>query len=130
TELFREHRLKGLLKEFNPTRDPKKPDTAPTYYRAVLQNLFFGTLNMPPEQRSFREKKTAGQRYDSNYGITNLWRYEAAFRNPEDWPSVAARIPFLNCGLFDCLDDKSGKKKDNFILDGFSDRDDHGCHLP
>ncbi|MGH8017134.1 MAG: Eco57I restriction-modification methylase domain-containing protein [Opitutaceae bacterium] len=130
TELFRAHRLQALLKDFHPSRDPKKPDTAPAYYRAVLQNLFFGTLNMPPDQRAFREKKKEGQRYDQNFGITNLWRYETAFRTPADWLGLAARVPFLNGGLFDCLDDKSGKRKDNFILDGFSDREDHGCHLP
>lgn len=130
TDLFRDHRIRALLKEFNPGKDPKKPDTAPTYYHAILQNLFFGTLNMPPEQRAFREKKKAGERYDQNYGITNLWRYEIDFRNAADWLALATRVPFLNGGLFDCLDDKTGKKKDNFLLDGFSDREDFGCHLP
>lgn len=129
-DLFRERRLRALLKGYAPSRDPRKPDTAPTYYRAILQNLFFGTLNMPIPQRAFRERKKEGQRYDANYGITNLWRYEASFANPTDWLTLTRRIPFLNGGLFDCLDDKSGKKKDNFILDGFSDRDDFGCHLP
>ena len=130
TDLFREHRLKSLLREFNSAKDPKKPDTSPSYYRAILQNLFFGTLNMPIENRTFRQKKKAGERYDQNYGVTNLWRHETAFHHPGDWVNLAARVPFLNGGLFDCLDDKSGKKKDNFILDGFSDREDFGCHLP
>ena len=85
---------------------------------------------MPSDQREFRGKKKEGQRYDQNYGVTNLWRYEAAFRDRAEWENLAARVPFLNGGLFDCLDDKSGKKKDNFILDGFSDREDFGCHLP
>lgn len=130
TDLFRDTRLKTLLKDFNPGRDPKKPDTAPSYYHAVLQNLFFGTLNMPPDQRGFREKKKEGDRFDPNFGITNLWRYETAFRAPADWRALAARVPFLNGGLFDCLDDKSGRKKDNFILDGFSDNPKLACHLP
>lgn len=130
TDLFREHRLKMLLKEFNPSKDPQKPDNASTYYHAILQNLFFGTLNMPSEQRGFRGKKKAGERYDKNYGVTNLWRYETYFRTPVEWLSLAARVPFLNGGLFDCLDDKSGKKDDNFILDGFSDNPKLACHLP
>ncbi|MDP2138187.1 MAG: Eco57I restriction-modification methylase domain-containing protein, partial [Candidatus Didemnitutus sp.] len=130
TDLFRDHRLKALIKDFTPSRDPKKPDSSPVYYRAILQNLFFGTLNMPAEQRGFREKKRDGQRYDQNYGVTNLWRYENSFRDSDRWLKLADRVPFLNGGLFDCLDDKSGKKKDNFILDGFSDREDFGCHLP
>ena len=121
-DLFRNHSLKKLLKDLAPD--------ASTYYHAVLQNLFFGTLNMPPEQRAFRQKKKDGERYDQNYGITNLWRYETDFHDPAAWLALARRIPFLNGGLFDCLDDKSGKKKDNFILDGFSDRKDFGCDLP
>lgn len=129
-DFFRGHRLKALLKDFAPTSDAHKPDSSPTYYRAILQNLFFGTLNMPPENRAFREKKKPGERYDQNYGITNLWRYEIAFQDPAEWKELAAKVPFLNGGLFDCLDDKTGKKKDNFILDGFSDREDFGCHLP
>ncbi len=129
-DLFREHRVKTLLKTFNPSKDPKKPDVASTYYHAILQNLFFGTLNMPREQRAFREKKKSSERYDKNYGITNLWRYETDFRAPVDWLTLAARVPFLNGGLFDCLDDKPGKKADNFILDGFSDNPKLGCDLP
>ena len=40
------------------------------------------------------------------------------------------KVPFLNGGLFDCLDDKTGKKPDNSILDGFSDNPKESCHLP
>ena len=137
TELFREHRLKALLKEFNPSKDPQKPDTASTYYHGVLQNLFFGTLNMPQDQRTFREKKSEGERYDPNRGSTNLWRYAEDFTDYDRptnrsnaWLALAKRIPFLNGGLFDCLDDKSGKKQDNFILDGFSDNPRESCDLP
>jgi adenine-specific DNA-methyltransferase len=122
SDLFRNHSLKKLIKDLSPSK--------PTYYHAVLQNLFFGTLNMPPDQRAFREKKKDGERYDQNYGITNLWRYETDFCDSAEWVSLAARVPFLNGGLFDCLDDKTGQKKDNFILDGFSDNPKLACHLP
>src|SRR5262249_16284436 len=130
TDLFREQRLKALLKDFKPSRDPKKPDVAPTYYHAILKNLFFGPINMPSGQRGFREKKKASERYDKNYGITNLWRYEIEFRDLADWIAIAKRIPFLNGGLFDCLDDKVGRLKDSVILDGFSDNPKLACHLP
>lgn len=129
-ELFQPHRLQALLKGFEPSANPKKPDMAPDFYHAVLQNLFFGTLNMPRDQRAFREKRQSGQRFDPNYGITNLWRHEKLFRNPEDWPALAARVPFLNGGLFDCLDDKAGSAKDATILDGFSDNPKLACRLP
>lgn len=128
-ELFREHRLKKLLKDFGQ-KGASRPDTAPTYYQAVLQNLFFGTLNMPPDQRGFREKKKDGERYDKNYGITNLWRYESHFHDPADWMAFAKRIPFLNGGLFDCLDEKLGKQEEISILDGFSDNPKLSCDLP
>lgn len=128
--LFREHRLKELLKEFSPSNDPNRPDVASSYYNAILQNLFFGTLNMPIEQRAFREKGGAGDRYDKNYGITNLWRYETQFRNSSDWSSISINVPFLNGGLFDCLDEKVGVRADNFILDGFSDNPRLACRLP
>lgn len=121
-DLFRDHSLKKLIKDLSLS--------APTYYHAVLQNLFFGTLNMPQDQRSFREKKKEGERYDQNFGITNLWRYETDFCDSAEWISLASRVPFLNGGLFDCLDDKTGQKKDNFILDGFSDNPKLACHLP
>jgi hypothetical protein len=118
-ELFREHSLRTLLKDLAPN--------AGSYYHSVLQNLFFGTLNMPAEQRGFREKKKDGERYDKNFGITNLWRYEAEFRTPADWNDLAARVPFLNGGLFDCLDEKTGQKQEHVILDGFSDNARLGC---
>jgi adenine-specific DNA-methyltransferase len=130
TDLFREHRLMVLIKDFNISKDPTRQDRASTYYHAILQNLFFGTLNMPSEHRGFREKKKEGERYDKNYGITNLWRYENDFRSPAEWLALAGRVPFLNGGLFDCLDEKIGKKEDNFILDGFSDNPKLACHLP
>jgi len=130
TDLFREHRLRSLLKQFNPRNDAKTRDAASTYYHAILQNLFFGTLNMPPEQRGFRAKKSVGERHDKNYGITNLWRYEDAFHAPADWLSLTARVPFLNGGLFDCLDDKNGSSANSLILDGFSDNPKLSCDLP
>lgn len=128
-DLFRRKHLEKLLSDFSKD--------APGYYQAVLQNLFFGTLNMPMEQRGFREKKKDGARYDKNRGITNLWRYGLQFRDYDKakdvspaWVALAAKVPFLNGGLFDCLDDKTGKKPDNSILDGFSDNPNESCHLP
>ena len=128
-DFFRQRNLSTLLRDLSK-------DTS-GYYQAVLQNLFFGTLNMPVEQRGFREKKKDGERYDKNRGITNLWRYGALFRDYDKtkdespgWVALARKVPFLNGGLFDCLDDKTGKKPENSILDGFSDNPNESCHLP
>jgi hypothetical protein len=129
-ELFRAPDIARLIQNFNSSHNPEQPDSSSTYYHAILQNLFFGTLNMPAEQRCFRAKKKPGHRYDPNHGVTNLWRYESDFHDPAAWAQLVANVPFLNGGLFDCLDDKSGGKKGNCILDGFSDNPHLACHLP
>lgn len=129
--LFREKHLKNLLKDFAPSRDKAKPDTAPTYYRAVLQNLFFGTLNQPADERGFRKRSAGGGR-DPNRGITNLWRYADCFRDTNKWYAFAKDVPFLNGGLFDCLDRVYEKtdNADNSRLDGFSDNPKEAATLP
>lgn len=128
SSLFRSHRLAELLHDFQPTSTESKPDRSTSYYHAVLQNLFFGVLNMPPEQRAFRGKKKKGQRLDDNFGITNLWRHQAKFQDSNQWEEIAKTIPFLNGGLFDCLDQK--EKKPYEIFDGFSENPKLDCRLP
>ena len=91
------------------------------YYKAILQNLFFAMLNSPitPEDKdtvSERRFRNGRSDYDNN----KLMRYEFMFSNPDLFVDLANRtVPFLNGGLFDCLDDKD---HGNYI-DGFSDRD-------
>jgi adenine-specific DNA-methyltransferase len=136
-DLFREHRLKSILKDFHPSPDERKPDLAPSYYCAILQNLFFATLNQPQTDdqgnsiREFRERSATG-RFDPNRGITNLWRYKDYFRDPAEWPRLMDAIPFLNGGLFDCLDQKYQKSENrpHVILDGFSDNPDESTLVP
>ena len=91
------------------------------YYKAILQNLFFAMLNSPitPEDKdtiSERRFRSGRGDYDNN----KLMRYESMFSNPKLFVELANKtVPFLNGGLFDCLDDKD---HGNYI-DGFSDRD-------
>ncbi len=90
------------------------------YYKAILQNLFFAMLNCPianenstdPDARRFSNKNS------NDHGNNKLLRYKDYFANPDLFIQLAnAKVPFLNGGLFDCLDDK-----DNGIYyDGFSD---------
>jgi type I restriction-modification system DNA methylase subunit len=121
--LFREKDLHKLLADLDPA--------SPTFYRAVLQNLFFGTLNQPADERGFRKRSASGGR-DPNRGITNLWRYADAFRDPARWEEVAKTIPFLNGGLFDCLDRiyEKAEAAENSRLDGFSDNPKEAATLP
>lgn len=101
-----------------------------TYYKAILQNLFFATLNQEmntPGKRDKRDFRKDGQ----HYNITNLYRYRAYFRDPDRALALFATIPFLNGGLFECLD-KPGK--DDTVhpvrVDGFSDRPDNELAVP
>ena len=116
--LFVEAELNGILNDLSP-------DTS-TFHEAILQNLFFATLN----QRMGKDKN--GQPYrqfakdegfrknQATYGVDTLYRYESHFRHPENALDLFADVPFLNGGLFECLDrldEDSGRK---LYVDGFS----------
>lgn len=121
-EFFDENYLKdNLLKDFKPyLMGGLLHDVGEVkYYTAILQNLFFAMLNSPitPEgsdelsERHFRKK---GSDYDNN----KLMRYEYYFKNPQLFIDLANKtVPFLNGGLFDCLDTKDN----GMYYDGFSD---------
>jgi hypothetical protein len=122
-DLFNQEKINHLLKSFT--------DDESTYYKAILQNLFFATLNTEMNNenlhRKFRNKaKTKGDR-DQNYMIHNLYRYEDYFVKSEDFLNLCADIPFLNGGLFECLDTKEEKV---IRIDGFSDRKDNILSIP
>lgn len=94
------------------------------YYKAILQNLFFAMLNCPitPQskednrERGFRKNDNWGQHRDANF----LMRYENLFKDSQLFLSLAnEKVPFLNGGLFDCLDNKSAEPP--VYIDGFSD---------
>jgi adenine-specific DNA-methyltransferase len=117
--LFRYRVAEELLKDPSPT--------AGTYYKAFLQNLFFATLNQEQELRRWR-RKYQGSR-DGNRGITTLWRYQDLLKSPDRLEALLRdRIPFVNGGLFDCLDDTL--KEPDVSFDGFSERKDNHLCLP
>ena len=99
-------------------------------YKAVLQNLFFATLNQELAERRFRSKSS------NHYTVTTLCRYKAFFQNPDDFLELQKQIPFLNCGLFECQDKpdpvEKGPKGGPIVhrLDGFSDRKDNPLRVP
>ena len=102
-----------------------------TYYKAILQNLFFATLNqeMNTAERSDNRKFRGKGR--QHYNITSLYRYEDYFANSDETLRHFETIPFLNGGLFECLDkeDKDNPKK-ILRIDGFSDRADNQLSVP
>jgi len=111
-KIFDVKEVSKLIKGFNT-----KGSTV--YYRAILQNLFFATLNQKIEERAFATDGTFEQN-KKNYGIKNLYRYSSDYIISKDEViQLFKRVPFLNGGLFDCLDseDKNGVV---MYLDGFS----------
>ena len=114
-KLFDEKQLQSILKDF----DPQATDSG-NYYNAILQNLFFATLNRAIEDEEGKRgfAKLQGQR-----DVKTLYRYAEMFRISEDEVlQLFAEVPFLNGGLFECLD--KTKKIDGvdkaFNYDGFS----------
>ena len=128
--LFDTKTLGSILRNFDPLSK-----TEGNYYNAILQNLFFATLNQEIADRQFISDKIFQGRSDS-YSIKNLYRDN----ENESWftfPDVQKKqrvmqlfetVPYLNGGLFDCLDkfkfDPETKKliPDKFY-DGFSSKE-------
>jgi adenine-specific DNA-methyltransferase len=120
-ELFQLPAIRKVLKQ--------APDNTPeesTYYKAILQNLFFATLNTEMgERRRFRGRHATGGR-DAHYGIHNVYRYAEAFSKPDEALALFKEVPLLNGGLFECLDKvvEADERKMLTRIDGFSDRVD------
>jgi len=114
--LFNYKNISTLLKDLSPKNT--------TYYKAILQNLFFATLNTKIEDRKFRFGKSF-QGKNKDYMDHGIYRYEDYFKNKEDMLVVFKDIPFLNGGLFDCLDRRTTDNGKNveIRIDGFTDKD-------
>lgn len=104
-ELFDRDKIGNLLKS-----DPTTHADDSTYYLAVLQNLFFATLNVEmgndeqgrPWRRWSEKSKSGGQ--SGHYLIHSVYRYKEEFKDPDAALQLYGTIPFLNGGLFECLD--------------------------
>jgi type I restriction-modification system DNA methylase subunit len=102
------------------------------YYKAILQNLFFATLNISMgDKRRFRGKNKSGGQA-SHFCIHNIYRYEELFHSPDEALKLFKDVPFLNGGLFECLDKpvEANGRKTCVRVDGFSDRADNPLHVP
>jgi adenine-specific DNA-methyltransferase len=131
-KLFHTAGLAKILKDFDP-----ESEASSTYYQAILQNLFFATLSQrmgkDSNGRTYRIFATdegiaeTGAAYD----VSNLYLYQELFR---DEPAAAlahfADIPFLNGGLFECLDRIEDGTNRMRYLDGFSRNANKRPHVP
>jgi hypothetical protein len=122
-ELFDEKNLIDILEDFHPSKD--------NYYKAILQNLFFATLNTRQDERRFRSDKRGYKGYNTDFGNHNVYRYEYLFKNSEEAiEKYFLPIPFLNGGLFECLDYKSKNKEERKYIDGFTDLKKYQPQVP
>ena len=125
--LFDPEELKLYLKDFDP-----QSMTSGNYYQAILQNLFFATLNRPIKTVTY--DKDGNEHVERRCFATNKdkpdvkskYRYQELFKINEDRIlSLFEFIPFINGGLFECLD--KNKTSDGveraYFHDGFSRND-------
>ena len=115
--LFDEAEARGMLKDYDR-------EDGDSYYRAVLQNLFFATLNTEIEKRRFSSGGNAAHRDFSRY------RYRSQIRDTDKLLGLFAQTPFINGGLFDCLDSEEATRDGGYRIDCFSDEHYSKLSLP
>lgn len=129
-ELFDEDFIEtNLIRDFSPndTVNLFYKSTESKYYKAILQNLFFATLNCPiidPDTGEMNNRRFGeGSADESN---SKVMKHKEYFINPELFVELVNKtVPFLNGGLFDCLDDRPKR----IYYDGFSDKEEISDHL-
>ena len=110
--------LETILKDFDPNSA-----VVGNYYNAILQNLFFGTLNRAIEDEQGNKRKFAT---NVKKDIKTLYRYAEMFTISEDEViKLFSEVPFLNGGLFECLDKTKtiDGVEQAYNYDGFSRND-------
>lgn len=137
--LFRIDDVRPLLKD-----DPGQALDRSNYYRAILQNLFFATLNTEMgEGRKWRSTGSGGGQ-DGHHMVHSLYRYQDLFADPEAALALFRKVPFLNGGLFECLDREVTEKElardpdlakrvpdgKRLRVDGFSDHSKNPLSVP
>ena len=90
-------------------------ESGDSYYRAVLQNLFFATLNTEIGKRDFSK---GGQRRHRDF---SKYRYRGKMADPDALRDMFAKTPFINGGLFDCLDSVEATRDGGYRIDCFGD---------
>ena len=106
--LFIEEQIDSLLADYDSANGD-------SYYRAVLQNLFFATLNTDIKEREFSK---VGQRTHRDF---SKYRYRDLMADSDALIRMFERTPFINGGLFDCLDSFEGYGERGYRIDCFTD---------
>jgi type I restriction-modification system DNA methylase subunit len=117
--LFDKADIQSILKSLEPQES--------TYYKAILQNLFFATLNTEGK-REFIKESSGGR--NSRYMVHNTFRYQDNFQQPDHViERYFKEIPFLNGGLFECLD-RRDENEPEVRIDGFSNNPKNPLSVP
>ena len=118
-DLFIKNQVAQLLNDYDC-------DRGDSYYRAVLQNLFFATLNTEIPQRRFINPAC------DDHSDPALYRYRDEIAEPERLLDLFRKTPFINGGLFDCLDSHDTQGEDSVLVDCFTDNPQHraGYSIP
>ena len=111
-----------FTKEFAQEQLKQHSGDATDYYRAVLQNLFFATLNTEIHRRSFSKQDQSTHRDFTRY------RYRKLLRLPGALVEKLKTVPFVDGGLFDCLDDFEHVGVGGRRIDAFTDNIDDPQH--
>jgi hypothetical protein len=129
--LFSRQFLTTIIKNFNPVST-----TNSDYYKAILQNLFFATLNteMPKDggSRQFLDdaKRNTKTGYTDEYLDHLAYRYKELFIDPDNGLKLFEDVPFLNGGLFECLDRRDPETDEEIRIDGFSSKEKNQPVVP
>ena len=115
-ELFNEQQVSEMLKGYDA-------DDGDSYYRCILQNLFFATLNTPVLDRKFATD--AGVKSDDNNASGFRYKYVDEIEQVEALRESFHNSPFVNGGLFDCLDEHDDTGGLINVVDCFSDKPEH-----
>lgn len=103
-ELFAQGQAEHLLRDYDH-------DHGDSYYTAILQNLFFATLNTEYDQPGSRRS-------------LSHYLYHDKISQPDRLLDLFNKTPFINGGLFDCLDTDTGQ-----LIDGYTDNPEHQALL-
>ena len=113
--IFEPESLKHIVKDFMKGTN---------YYNVILQNLFFATLNTPAKGRRFANNEDF-LKNRQDFGVKNLYRYKELLEvSEEEFIRLFERVPFINGGLFECLDE------DKNYVDGFTRNEKYRARIP
>ena len=121
-ELFNEVQVSPLLKDYDR-------GSGDSYYRTVLQNLFFATLNTEIENTEGEKRRFSGGTRNDHRNFS-LYRYKDQMHDPDKLLELFGQTPFINGGLFDCLDNFKGARDGGYRIDCFSDKDYKKLSIP